>query len=303
MARPRATLFVVPLVWALIGASIGEVTTIGATEVTEADSATGAAGQSQAARRVISLVPAATETLFAVGAGDRVVGVSSHDTWPPEVRTRPRVGALLDPDLERILVLRPDLVVVDPGHRTLTARLEAAGVAHAAYATGSVADALEAIGRLGHLVGHGPEGEALAKRVERELEAVRESVTGSRRRVLLVFGRRTGSFANLFVSGGVGFLHELQEIAGGDNVFAEVQHASFKAGLEAVLARRPEVVVEARPQIDDADPAIAEIIADWATLPGFGDARVVIATGAAFVVPGPRMPEAARSLAELLAER
>lgn len=282
--------------WALLAAAV-------VCAVVAATGGTRAIGESQEARRVVSLVPAATETLFALGAGDRVVGVSSHDTWPPEVRERPRVGALLDPDLERILELRPDLVVVDPGHRTLSARLNGAGVRVTAYATGTVAEALEAMRRLGHLVGHGPEGEDLAEGVERELEATRDAVAGSRRRVLLVFGRRTGSFANLFVSGGVGFLHEVLEIAGGDNVFADVRHPSFKAGLEAVLARRPDVVVEARPQIDDDDPTIADVVADWRALPGFAQVRVVVATGAELLVPGPRMPEAARSLARALAER
>ena len=69
-------------------------------------------GAGATARRIVSVVPAVTEMLFAIGAGPQVVAVSSYDNWPPEVKPLTRVGALLDPDVERILQLRPDLVVV-----------------------------------------------------------------------------------------------------------------------------------------------------------------------------------------------
>jgi iron complex transport system permease protein len=252
------------------------------------------------ARRVVSLVPAATETLFAMGAGDLVVGVSSYDEWPPEARELPRVGALLDPDLERILSLHADLVVIDSGSATFAASLEAAGIRHVPVVTGTIAEGLEAMRRLGELVGHEDEGAALADRVGRELEAVRASAATSRR-TLLVFGRRSGGLGNVFVSGGVGFLHELVEIAGGENVFGDVAHPSFKAGLEAILAASPELIVEVRPQMADDDPAIDGIVAEWKRLPGFADVGVVVATGSALLLPGPRLPDAARRLADAIA--
>jgi ABC-type Fe3+-hydroxamate transport system substrate-binding protein len=76
-----------------------------------------------ATRRIISLVPAVTEMLFAIGAGDAVVGVSSYDHYPPAVETKTRVGALVDPDFERILSLKPDLVIVYGTQNDLVARL------------------------------------------------------------------------------------------------------------------------------------------------------------------------------------
>ena len=78
--------------------------------------------------RIVSLIPATTEMLFAVGAGDRVVGVGSFDRFPPEVEKLPRVGALLDPDVERILALRPDLVVVYRSQTDLLAQLARAQI-------------------------------------------------------------------------------------------------------------------------------------------------------------------------------
>ena len=75
--------------------------------------------------RVISLVPSVTEMIFAMGAGSIVVGVSSYDHFPPDVATRPRLGALVDPDFERILTLHPDLVIAYGSQEDLVRRLDA----------------------------------------------------------------------------------------------------------------------------------------------------------------------------------
>jgi len=83
----------------------------------------------QSPRRIISLIPAATEMLFAVGAGARVVAVSSYDRYPPEVTRLPTVGALIDPNVERILSLKPDLVVIYASQTDLKQQLARAGIA------------------------------------------------------------------------------------------------------------------------------------------------------------------------------
>jgi ABC-type Fe3+-hydroxamate transport system substrate-binding protein len=79
-------------------------------------------------QRIVSLVPSVTETLFAIGAGPQVVGVSSYDREPPEVSKLPRVGALIDPNVERILSLRPDLVVVYASQADLREQMRRAGI-------------------------------------------------------------------------------------------------------------------------------------------------------------------------------
>src|SRR4051794_22989768 len=84
-------------------------------------------------RRIISLIPAVTEMLFAIGAGPQVIAVSSFDEYPPEVKNLQRVGALLDPDVERILSLRPDLVVLFGSQEDLSKQLARANVATFSY--------------------------------------------------------------------------------------------------------------------------------------------------------------------------
>lgn len=249
--------------------------------------------------RVVSLVPAATEMLFALGAGDLVVGVSSYDSWPPEVASLPRVGALIDPDVERVLSLRPQVVVVDPSQSGLIAQLRAAGIRPYPYATGSLEAIIEHAAGLGEAVGRAADGQRLAADLRARLAAIAAEVAGRPRpAVLLVFGRRPGAFAELWVNGGVGFLADLVEIAGGDGLFADLERPSFRASLEVLLARPPEVVIEA-----DADSDLATLRGEWHGLPGFDSVRVVRLDPETALVPGPRVIETAELLAQALHAR
>src|SRR5207245_3978181 len=105
--------------------------------------------QPSGAHRVVSIIPATTEMLFAMGAGDRVVAVGSYDRFPPEVDALPRVGALLDPNVERILSLKPDLVVIYGTQTDLRTQLDRAGVPSYPYVHRGLRDVTETIRSLG----------------------------------------------------------------------------------------------------------------------------------------------------------
>ena len=146
-----------------------------------------------AASRVISIIPATTEMLFAMGAGDRLVAVGSYDRFPPEVDRLPRVGALLDPNVERILALRPDLVILYGTQADLRQQLERAHVPYYPYVHRGLADITQTIRSLGARVGVEAAGNALADRIERQLADIRARAGSSARpKTLLVFGREPG---------------------------------------------------------------------------------------------------------------
>jgi iron complex transport system substrate-binding protein len=148
--------------------------------------------------------------LYAIGAGRQVVAVSSYDDFPAEVKSLPRVGALLDPDVERILALRPDLVLTYGSQTSLETQLASAGIRAFSYRHAGVAGVLQTLRDLGAATGHAAEGERKAKEIEAQLEAIRARVRGARRpRTLLVFGRQPQSLQQLYVSGGTGFLHDI----------------------------------------------------------------------------------------------
>lgn len=250
----------------------------------------------QAPLRIISLVPNLTEMLFAIGAGPQVVAVSSFDRDPEAVRALPRVGALLDPDVERILSLRPDLVITYGSQAELKAQLARTGIAAFDYRHGGLADALATLRALGLRTGHQAEADALALRIERQIAATRARVAGRPRpRTLLVFGREPGSLRNIYAVGGTGFLHDMLEAAGGHNVFADVARESVQATTEVILARAPEVILEIR---GGTDPARADVPGDraaWQTLasvPAVRQGRIVVLQGSWLTVPGPRVADA-----------
>ena len=249
--------------------------------------------------RIVSLVPSVTELLFAIGAGPQVVGVSSYDHEPPAVEKLPRVGALVDPDLERLLALRPDLVVTYHSQSDLEQQLARAGVGTFAYAHGGIKELFTPIGQVGAMSGHPKEAAALASSLEGKLAAVRARSSGKPRpRVLLVFGREPLSLRGLYASGGIGFLHDLVEIAGGEDVFSDITRESVQATAEMVLARRPDVILEIR--ADPVEPAlVSQEVAVWnalASVPAVRNHRVIFLTGSELVTPGPRIGTAAERI-------
>jgi iron complex transport system substrate-binding protein len=252
--------------------------------------------------RVVSLVPAATEMLFAVGAGAQVVGVSSFDERPAEVQQLPKVGALLDPDLERILSLKPDLVVTYGSQEALDQQLGKAGIQTFTFRHGGIGDTLATMEQLATRTGHDEAGRTAANVLRARLNAVRMRVEGRPRpRALLVFGREPGALRQVWASGGAGYLHDLLDVAGADNVFADTDRENVQATTEVLLARAPEVIVELRRGQDQGGDA--EAIRLWDVLgsvPAVREKRVLRIAGDAFVIPGPRLAEAAEQLARAI---
>ena len=253
--------------------------------------------------RIISLVPAATEILFALGAGGRVAAVSSFDTFPPEVTKLPRVGALLDPDLEQILSLRPDLVVVYSTQAELRRQLDRAGIPQFLYKHAQLSDVTATVRELGTRAGEADAGARLAGSIESGLEEIRRRVAGREKpRTMLVIGREAGALRGIFVSGGFGFLHDMLEAAGGTNVFSDVARESLQAGTEMVLARRPDVILEIRGSAlpDAAIHAERQVWRALSSVPAVRTGRIHIIGDARTVVPGPRVAEGTELLARAL---
>lgn len=253
--------------------------------------------------RIVSIIPAVTEMLFAMGAGEKVVAVGSFDEYPPEIAKLERVGALLDPDLEKILSLRPDLVVVYHSQTDFRRQLERAQVPTFVYTHAGLADVTATMRSLGERVGRGLEAQRAALSVEDALADIRKRTDGRPRpRTLVVFGRESGALRGIYASGGVGFLHDMLVAAGGTNVLADVQRQSVQATTELIISRRPDVIIELRgTPIDERDARAMR--ADWNTLgavPAVRAGRVHLISDQRTVVPGPRVAEGTRLLAAAL---
>jgi len=259
--------------------------------------------QPPAVSRIVSLVPAVTEMLFALGAGPKVVGVSSFDHFPPEVERIPRVGALLDPDVERILSLRPDLVVVYRSQSDVLAQLKRANIPIFIYAHAGLADVTTTLRQIGQRIGAAAEAERQADGIERRVEAVRAvSAKSGRPRTLIVFARDSFALRGIYASGGIGFVHDMVTAAGGENVFADTKREAVQATTELIIARAPEIILELRAEPMDGATKTREI-RTWNALksvPAVRLGRVLIIDDARPVIPGPRVAEGIELLAAAL---
>lgn len=257
----------------------------------------------RAPTRIVSVIPAVTEMLFAMGAGPQVVGVGSYDHFPPAADKLPKVGALLDPDFEKILSMRPDLVIVYGTQTDFISRLQRASIPTFPYEHAGLSDITATIRRLGDRVGRTKDAEALASGIERDLGEIRARTAQLPKiRTLLIFGREPGSLRGVYASGGVGFLHDLLAIAGGTDVFEDLKRQSVVISSEQILARAPDAIIELyEDNVDEARLAAEKRV--WRQLPSVPavrDDRVYLLRGDFLTVPGPRIVQAARLLADAL---
>lgn len=258
----------------------------------------------QQPRRIISLVPNVTEILFAIGAGPQVIAVSTYDVEPPAVRSLPTVGALIDPDTERIIALRPDLVITYGSQADLQTQLKAVSIPFFDYRHGGLDHIMATMRALGHRTGHVEQADKVARALETAIDAVKNRVAGKPRpRTLLVFGREPGSLRNIYASAGKGFLHDMLTVAGGEDVLKDIDKESAQINTETILARRPDVIIElnAANRLNEAD--LKAVLDPWSALssvPAVRNKRVIILTGSGLTVPGPRVIDGIERMAKAL---
>ena len=255
-------------------------------------------------RRIVSLVPATTEMLFDMGQGARVAGVGSYDRFPPEVEKLPRLGGLLDPSVEQLIALKPDLAIVYDTQADLRRQLERAGIPMFLYRHEGLADIGVTMRELGQRIGATDSAVAAVSRLESQLTAIRTRVAGrTRPRTLLVFGRQPGSLRGINASGGYGFLHDLVELSGGSDALGDLKQAAVSMSTEMVLARAPDAIIEVHYGASLAAQQVERERRVWDALPSVPavrNRRIYLLSGDEFVVPGPRVVVAARRFAETL---
>ncbi len=296
--RPRQVLRAI-LVLVLAACRPGDPATSGAPA--EADGAP---------RRILSLAPSVTEILFAVGAGPQVVGVDAYSDYPPAARALPRLGALLDPDLEGMLRLRPDLGVLLPSQAETARALEAAGVATLTVPHETLADVGRATLAIGRRTGHLREAQALADSLHGVLSKSRAGVAprGPRPRVLFVVSREAGQLGSFTAAGPGTYLDELIGLAGGENALGNSLARYPQVSAETALRLRPDVILEWTPAEASRRPRDlasddARRAAEWLSLMDLPDQdppAVHVVHDDLWLRPGPRVGQALDLLISLL---
>jgi iron complex transport system substrate-binding protein len=193
--------------------------------------------------RIVCLTEETTETLYLLGEGDRVVGVSGYTVRPPEARQKPKVSAFINARFEKIEALQPDLILAFSDLQADIAReLIRRGYAVYAFNQRTVPEILQMIRIVGSLVGRSLEADALARRLDDGLQTIAAAARGLRRRPRVFFEEWDSPLIS-----GISWVEELVEIAGGDPIFPELRTARLGKDRivdpAAVIERNPEVIV------------------------------------------------------------
>ncbi len=256
-------------------------------------------------QRIVSTSPSITEILYALALGDRVVGVTKYCHYPPEAAKKPKVGDFLRPNLEVIVGLKPDLVISEATGVRASVRLKIPALE---IKNGSVAEIYEAIGSIGKAAGVPDRAAALIVRMRSDLEGIRlRTVKLPRRRTVFIAGRTPGRIEDVVVAGRTSHLDELITLAGGENIFRDTVSTYSKISLESLIARNPEVVIDMGEMAETTGVTEAQkraVVGLWAArmpqLAAVRQKRVYAVASDIFVVPGPRIVDAAREFARML---
>ncbi len=251
--------------------------------------------------RIVSLTPGATEMLFAAGAGGQILATVEYSSEPPAARTVPRIGDVAAIDLERLVALRPDVVIAWPagGNPAQRAKIGALGIPLYQQQVARLADLPGSLRRLGALAGTGRVAQPAAAALEARLSALRQtysrgSAAGERPSVLLQVWNRP-----IYTIGGRHLMSDALEVCGARNVFADLPEPSPLVDTEAIIARNPDIIVAAAPPGEGA-----AWVADWQRLPGLAAVRkrrVVAFENQALSRLGPSVLDATEELCRTIA--
>jgi ABC-type Fe3+-hydroxamate transport system substrate-binding protein len=244
-------------------------------------------------QRIVSLNPATTELFFALGAGDKLVGRTHFDLYPPEAQNVRDLGSAIPPNIESVMGVRPDLVTLyaSNSNRDAAARLHAAGIQTLTIRLDHIADFQRTVQILGRVIGDTARARVVIDSVTSTLNRVRTATQATPRRT--AFWKAWDS--PVIAIGGGSFLSELVEIAGARNIYGDDPRPAFDVTIEDVVRRDPDVVF-AGPE----SGARMKAAPAWNALRAVREGRVLIIDTLLVGRPGVRLGEAAVSLAKLL---
>jgi len=197
--------------------------------------------------RIISLSPNITETIFALGAQDLLIGVSDFCNYPPQTRQKTRVGGLLNPNLERIIALQPDLLLATPASKNLAIQLSQRGIRCVLLSNIRLQDIFTTIDSIGILCGISARADSLINAIKDSLFLYRQrasNVKADAPKALFILHRDPGTTRNISVIGSQTFTNDLWHLLGGRNAFerAGLQYAQLND--ESLFTINPDLIIE-----------------------------------------------------------
>jgi iron complex transport system substrate-binding protein len=252
-------------------------------------------------KKIVSLSPNLTEIVFALGLGDRVVGVSSDSDWPAEAKTKSKMGTFWQPNTEAIIAAKPDLVVCESflQHKEVAETLKRSGINTLSLHVESIDELYNTILSIGQAAGCSDKAETLAAKMKSELDQIRNKVS-SAKKVKVLWAVQTEPMR---VVGVKTFVNEIINIAGGQNVIAPTGDQYPAIGTEAILTSGAEVIIQSAmgtEEIAKQQESADKFWSRFANLPAVKDKKIYVIEADTVLRLGPRLPEGAIAVAKLL---
>jgi iron complex transport system substrate-binding protein len=248
---------------------------------------------------VVTASPALAEMICAIGARENLVGVSRYCVYPESLSSLPGVGGVLDPNLEAIDELSPDLVLTQAQSSTVVALSKRRSFRVETFRIETTTHVFEALTRLGVLLGREAEASAEAERLQSSLERSRNLAPGTPVKTLIVFGHRPGSLGQVSSPGVGTFVSECLEAAGGQNVLGDLKAGGWHTvAKEVLLDKGADLIIELCSEPVDAAMAKA-LRDDWrvlGTIPAVANGRIAIVSGSGVLIPSTRLDQLADGL-------
>ena len=250
--------------------------------------------------KIVSVAPTATEIVFAVGAGDRVVGVDEYSNYPPEAQNLPKVGGYLDVNVEAIVALQPDVVLVSTIHRQTVEQLESLGIKCVVVEPRNIEDVYTSIAVVGRMAGQSAQAQAVVDQMKETIAAVAAKIDDipAHERPLVFYEVWDDP---LMSAGPETYTHEIIVLAGGRNLTADADTDYPIIGYEVVVARDPHVVIY--PTFHGSVALSAAVLSGrpgWADLTAVREGRIAGIDADIMARGGPRLADAVAEMARLI---
>ena len=244
-------------------------------------------------KRLITMSPAITEIVFALGAGQDVVGVSDFCSFPPEALAKEKVGGMIDLNIEKISALRPTCIIIQGVNQKLTDYCGLRKIPFFRVTLDTMEDVPVAIRLIGEKTGRMAEADALVAGIKERITHARDAVKGRKRpKVFISLNHVPGSLNRLTTIGPGTFLQDAVEVAGGENIFSDMKILYPMVSKESLLKRGPDIIVEVLYDLSLGEKNRRRLLDDWKLLPGIPavrEDRVVILDQDYVLIPGPRI--------------
>lgn len=237
--------------------------------------------------------PSITEILFAIGAGPRVVGVTDFCAYPQEVKSIPKVGGMLNPSVETIIAMKPDLIINHRDSQNIKKLADQMGIRTLDVAFTSLEGIYASISKIGDALGSAEAAQNLVTSLRNDVQQYKLKLKDLQPKpTLLILGDSADPLRDLYAVGKGTFLDELLTLAGGQNILADSVAPYPKVSRESIIARSPEIIIVAGPKANLPSEEISRLRADWgrfSTIRAVKNNQIHFVGAEYILIPGPRL--------------